>query len=262
MKNIECVDLIYDLSQVENFFERVWNRLDKDQLNMVQHVHRDKWVDNGKNKTTCLGKRFIKNNSFPEFKRKLQRLEGPACSYYIEDDENEERLLSEKGMAIYAIVNPRAGIEAFHHLNRNATSLLIDQVDTGSIGKKSFYKKMKTLRWTLDSNLHKFPGEKQLMILDLDQKSEFDLVAQTMKDAGIEPVLITETFGGYHFILDRHRLNPLQSKTLYEKLYNRTFQEPNVRGEMVTKKVVDFLNDGATPIPGTKQGGFCVKIVK
>ena len=85
------------------------------------------------------------------------------------------------------------------------------------------------------------------IVVDLDLKSKFSMIKQELITQGIIVKVIIETRGGYHFLIKTDLLTSEMKKYIYTNLKKNKF--------------VDILKNPFSPVPGTYQGGFKVKLI-
>lgn len=154
--------------------------------------------------------------------------------------------LPPESLAVYFSVNPRnleeAGLET--------TTYMISQMRSkntyaaASLDKEFF------------SNAQKFQ-KKQYIVLDLDYKPRYEEIKVLLVMHSIAPKIVIETRGGFHFLVSVDTLTRDAGMFIHKVLAKMTFttDDGNV------KNLVDILSNPFSPLPGTIQGGFKVKMV-
>lgn len=160
-------------------------------------------------------------------------------SGYSSDD------LPPESLAVYFSVNPRdlekAGLETTTYM---VSQLTLKNTEAAASLDREFL-----------SNAQKFQ-KKKYIVLDLDYKPRYDEVKALMIKHSITPKIVIETRGGFHFLVSVDTITREAGIFIYKELAAMTFSA----GETV-KNLVDILSNPFSPLPGTVQGGFKVRMV-
>lgn len=107
-------------------------------------------------------------------------------------------------------------------------------------------------------------GKKDLLVIDLDVKSEYDRIRSKLRELEVTPLMVVETHGGYHITITNESLkaNKEAAKYLYRELNNEMFSSVNSLGEPIKKHVADLHNNPFSAVPGCYQGGFKTRIIE
>jgi hypothetical protein len=155
----------------------------------------------------------------------------------IKDVEYKSRIqgFPEDSYVTYIDLNPKSLIKAFGELVKYGIDLITqNQTDAlKGIGREWY------------ACCHRNNSRKLFVLIDVDVKRE-EILNDIIKKLGSNILYIAETHGGFHFIV---RKNKESSKIIYEQI------QPSYPYTIEVKKEVQ------TPIPGTMQGGFEVKLI-
>jgi hypothetical protein len=149
-------------------------------------------------------------------------------------------------MVIYMFINPRQLLSAGCDIEKMLNKKLIKNVTERNDAMFS------SLLDDINSALCKTEHVKRFSTIDVDDKKLYDEVYSSMMSMLCEPRMVIETRGGYHFIMECDDFKT-HGRELYAMMASINRRE--------NKMLVEFLRDPQTPIPGTYQGGFLVKII-
>lgn len=149
-------------------------------------------------------------------------------------------------MVIYMFINPRQLLSAGCDIEKMLNKKLIKNVAERNDAMFS------SLLDDINSAICKTEHVKRFSTIDVDDKKLYDEVYSSMMSMLCEPQMVIETRGGYHFIMECNDFKT-HGRELSTMITNINKRE--------NKILVEFLRDPQTPIPGTYQGGFLVKII-
>ena len=159
---------------------------------------------------------------------------------YSDDD------LPPESLAVYFSVNPRnleeAGLETATYI---FSQLRLKNTEVAASLDKEFLR-----------NAQKFQ-KKQYIVLDLDYKPRYEEIKALLIKHLITPKIVIETRGGFHFLVSIDTITRDAGMFIHKVLANMTFTTDDGK----VKNLVDILSNPFSPLPGTIQGGFKVKMV-
>ncbi len=192
--------------------------------------------------------------------------------------------VSQKSLVVYTTLNPKSALRGWMRTNELLMEALIKDIYSGdglSHDNARFIRKLESRRITETT---KCVSEKRYLDLDVDSKEYpyLDYVMYVIRDVmgfipeigaktGFKETAIIETRGGYHVVLDKHKMSKPMNRILWESIQAKSFEyagktwpntyvEDNVDGKPVTKTWISVIADTQVPTPGTIQGGYNVHI--
>lgn len=225
--------MIYDLSEVLGFFQKILEPLADFQTYLMLAIARKKYEPTlVKSSQIVLGRHIIKTVPV-EPMEKLIKLSNSLKETYFKNEK-----VPDHAKAIYICINPTDTIKAYHEFLKKTNQYIHDFLKNPELDKTP----MKSLDRVWFGCLQASATRGRYLIIDLDNKEQFKDIFDQLEQSWIKS--ITETRGGYHFILERN-----------EKSAKKVFME--------VQKIenVEITRHGITPIVGTLQGGFKVRDV-
>lgn len=140
-------------------------------------------------------------------------------------------------LVLYITDNPRNQPEAFQSFMESMTEAMRSN-DNFRAFKNNFFRNVRGF-------VHGSLGEKNFLVLDVDDKELENSVKKLIHEHKLDTI-VTETHGGFHVLIQNKSLNNSQRRAIVK------FCEDN---DSVTR---DF--NRSSPIPGTIQGGYQVKM--
>jgi hypothetical protein len=162
---------------------------------------------------------------------KLWQLEVPIGAYRGADD----LTVPQECLAVYISLNPRDLRKVFLKGIKHFAGLLED-IDVNP----------KNPRQEIMNVIQTTQGTKHYHVFDLDSKN-LNLL-QECREIVSGHCSVIQTRGGYHFLVNQSAVKEklIDSPSWYMYLKNRA----------------DVVGDCLSPIPGTYQGGYCVRLIK
>ena len=251
--------MIYDIIQVIQFEGLFIHPHNENEATIVYVAARKKYDSSLASNIGSMNRTIVTK------KDKLEDIVNSLNTKYFLDN---KMLIDEKALAVYMSINPR-------NTHKSASTLAKHIIDSLYENKTiDYYKipsKFKTILQSTSTN-------KIYTVLDVDNKTYYNNVLDILEIYSIVPYCIIETRGGYHFIIKHENLSNIRKKT---DITNKCICSNKIRCEhimtfgeyihkiMITwrhtdapdKAVIEYLRDGFSPIPGTIQGGFKVKLL-
>jgi hypothetical protein len=220
--------LVHDPTQVQLFLDLVGHEGPL----LIYQAARTKYCKTLAKANVCFNRRLIRTTS-----TFLHTLQTMVC----------EPDIPIEAVATYCSVNPRDLYAAGAATVQAATSAVLTHrtFDTVAVLDKTFLS---------EAQKHQ---HRRFIVVDLDCKDYFAEVSADLASHHITPKFIIETRGGYHIVIDKEQVTGGAGKFVYTQLAKRTF----VNADGQTKSLVDVLSNPFSPIPGTVQGGFPVRIL-
>lgn len=237
--------VVGDKDELKRFFECVLAPLEDDHVYTIFSVARKKWDtrDELSRSEEALMRKILKAYDFETFYRTLKKFEVPKEALV---DRNTKESIKSDVIGYYIDITPKSvarGMELF--ITEGVRDLL------GTRTNKAQLSHLKGVEGKLFSCVARSNSKKQYKILDVDIRFPWVLseCMNILKENDIPIRWVSQTRGGYHIII------PVGPKIA--ELYKVAW--PKIQ-EKYGEKIE--LNDRATPIPGTWQGGHLVKQVK
>lgn len=153
--------------------------------------------------------------------------------------DDEGKSLPGDCLVLYITDNPRNQAEAFQSFMESMTEAMRSH-DNFRVFKNNFFRNVRGF-------VHGSLGAKNFLVLDVDDKDLENGVKKLIQEHKLNTI-VTETHGGFHVLIENKSLTNVQRCAIVK------FCEDN---DSVTK---DF--NRSSPIPGTIQGGYKVKMRK
>lgn len=247
--------MIYDISQVKKFQNLF---LDNHKVNesAIIYVAARKKYDKSLPKNIGLMNRTLITKDDEDLS---DHITNQMDKEYYDDN---GKIISKNALAVYMCINPRDIKEAAANLAKYIITALLKNT----------------------TNLHLIPSEfrtivqqtvsrKLYTVLDVDSKKIYPQVIVELNKYNILPYCVLETRGGYHVILNQKDLNNIRDivcdcakqprcehvMTFGEYMHKVMLHWKNI--EEPDKAAVECAKDPYSPIPGTYQGGFPVKLI-
>lgn len=247
--------MIYDIAQIKKFQNLFLNNHIVNESAILYVAARKKY-----------DKSLISNIGL--MNRTLVTKDDGDLSCHIKDKldkdyyENSGKTINKNALAVYMCINPRNTKEAAANLAKYIITALMKN----------------------STNLHLIPSEfrtivqqtlsrKLYTVLDVDSKLVYPNVMEELKKYEIQPCCIIETRGGYHVILNHKDLDrikrfscecPKQPRCEHVMTFGEYLHKIMLKWtdkDDADKAVVECAKDPFSPIPGTMQGGFPVKMI-
>jgi hypothetical protein len=249
--------LVYDINQIKRYYDLYYNNTQNDEYKfMMALCCRNKYVDYPIDNVMVHRQVVDYNEHFDKFMQKL----------YVYCNDNAFQFPNE-AKVIYISLNPSSMFKSYVEFNemmmKKLTSLSITvKDDIPQIDKSGFSNMNHDLLTCIQKNII----EKRWLLLDIDTK-DATIVAKINEyliTNKIKVNSITETRGGFHYIINQFNLTNEQKKNIFTGfIKDMKKREKNKKGDLIDKNVVDiFASNILTVMPGTIQGGFHVKFIE
>ena len=288
--------LVYDEAQVKQFYElfaapllvKSETTLRNDEKETTTNVPllqdrvmvflllaREKYLRHNDNTTTI---RFTENNLHlprtlisrydpEEFLKLLKRYEVPFGCYTYEDEKKQAHPLPNESLVIYFDLQVKSTLQAFNKLSKSIQDNLAALVQEVAPTETSY--NLCRIQSDLLSQIHASNATAlnvpQYLDLDVDTKDR--TILQSFVQAvwcSIEQAIrvIIETHGGFHIVLNKSEMKSAHNKCLHDFLRDPRMKliAVNCNGQPCTKTHISLVKNPMVPLPGTKQGGFPVKM--
>ena len=212
----EVYNLIYDVEQIKRFAKLI--NCEKSIHNMYLAC-RSKY---GATKQHHRGVQFLNNVDIDQFVDAVRFYEIPYGSYKYNN-----QIIPSSVLVIYCSTNSRSEHKAHTEMMQ--------------LGLNHAFSRQKFNIYSHAISLLSSKHEKiELLTIDVDDKSQYEEVAQFLNSEKIVPLAVVETRGGYHILI--------KAGGNLKKLFMQFGHKHTI-------------SDTACPIPGTIQGGFPVRFV-
>lgn len=246
---MSLLHLIYDREQVIEFHKILPSIEEEDLYYCVSLLARNKYLKpgetslNGINRDdSSLEKRFIDEDNPYDYLRELQNFEVEEGGYV---NFRSKEVIPKHCMALYAYTNPRSFKKANLDFLRDTT----DKALQGhSYEGRKLHKK-------LLSYLVKSKAGTRMMALDVDYKDGALESWVSLFGEYFNVFNVVETRGGYHILFDP---GTAQDIDWHKEISEAANVACRAQG---SSTAVELKSDAMTPIPGTYQGGFQVKLL-
>ncbi len=249
--------MIYNIEQVKLFQSLFMNNHNKDESSIIYVAARKKY-DQSLSKNIGLTNRTIITNK--DILHDI--INSNFDKTYFTD--NKEKINS-NALAVYMSINPRNTRLAAANLSKHIIDSLVEtkkKIDYHLIPSK-----FRTIVQQTCTN-------KPFSVLDVDNKEYYNQILDILKTYDIQPYAIIETHGGYHIVLHHKNLSNLIKNNNCDCEKNTRCEHIMSFGEYVhkimlkwvdnnnpDKAVVEYHKDPYSPVAGTYQGGFPVKLI-
>jgi hypothetical protein len=226
--------IINDIDILDDFVYNVLPRLQDNECFYVCLFARSKYAKNedGSNKFPHIKtdkaqlKRFIINKP-EDLYRKLKQCECEVGSYKTKDNED----IPQESLAPYITVNPRNHKKALFDLSKALIKILECEGTNFNVHQEAL------------SAIQRAKSRTVFATFDLDSK-EPEHLEKVLSYVNRDAVLVLETRGGYHLLIDPVRVSSLYKKTFYNNITKLPFIDNDAGSDLMI------------PIPGCHQGGF------
>lgn len=161
---------------------------------------------------------------------KIRQLECPEGTYL-----QKQTPIPQECLALYITPNPRDMYKATRQ-----SLILFAQLLTQSYNGYNPHQEVM-------SCIQKSPGRKIFFDLDFDDQKYEEILPELLKFINLECISILLTRGGFHVLIELHKIHKSYVKTWYQNLTNNFS--------------IDIKGDNMIPIPGSFQGGFVPKLL-
>jgi hypothetical protein len=247
--------MIEDIASAERFAAMFCSNFGKDECGFAYMCARKKYDPS------------LQNGRYGSLDRALiypdEKMTDVVCKLMQQEHYTKnDTLISKDALICYASLNTRSTKKA-------AVTLAKYIID--SIADTSKDAKFHTLASRFKTLVHASTGSHLWCTLDVDHKSFLPQVMTMLADYSVTPCCTIETRGGYHVVVPR---SSLSNKTVGDDEKLAVREGRRTFGEFVykhmskwehpddpSKEAVQFMKDGFSPVPGTRQGGFLVRFV-
>lgn len=220
---------IWDAKQIENYCDLI-GTVDGQFMLMLQTRPKYAPVGEKKGKEVCI-KQYLCNYESKNVLKKIEAFEVRKGCYLDNDGNPIDRDL----FVVYLSDNPRDTKAAFQQFMEGFARVVNNPQQLSAFVDNTYT--------NLRSYLHS-KAQKKFLVLDVDDKNLEASLRILLVTNNIKCITV-ETRSGFHVLLYNHILSPAQ-----RKIVNDWCQEYEVSAEFIR----------ATPVPGTIQGGFPVKL--
>jgi hypothetical protein len=161
---------------------------------------------------------------------KIMQLECPIGAY-----QQRDLIIPQEALALYITVNPRDLWKASFEGLKDLASRIQAQ------------NKFMNPQQEVMSSIQRTKGKTHYVVFDIDVKDDGELIKSLRHSINDSAVVILETRGGYHVIVDPAAVWPEYKNIWYKAL--------------ASISDVDQKGDIMIPVPGTHQGGFTPKFI-
>jgi len=227
-------EILYDEDMALSFINEVMYPLKQDEWFYGCLFARKKYAPElvKSNDRTQLN-RFIVNKK-EHIVPKVKRMEIPLGGWMLKDHE-----VPKEALVFYINPNPRDMKKAVRTLGKKCWSLT---EGNGSSVVREAYSAVQQSRGTGSFLTIDVDGE------GLKKDTLFGKMSDILDDSGIEKCHIIETRGGYHLLIDNKLITDSKVKSFIIK-------------ELKREGLADKVGDMLSPMPGTIQGGFPVRLI-
>ncbi|WP_372370544.1 hypothetical protein [Candidatus Uabimicrobium sp. HlEnr_7] len=242
-------NFIHCEQQLKQFCQQILPPLEKDEVIVLFLKARKKYASE-LSSDKLLQRRVIKN--YKLFMPKLKQFNCQIGSY----QDNDEKNIPQNACVIYCTVNPCSTLTATKNLISLYSEYLFNLVK-----KPDQWSNILRIYSTTANKIQSSRARKYYIDID------FDVVDKTLGKKYVQRFLdvisevhhhIIETRGGYHILLLRSSLTPEIGRKMHQKTH---ILDSEGKKELGDKFEVIINPETTIPVPGTKQGGFAVRII-
>jgi hypothetical protein len=248
-------NLIHDEKEIKKFYDLFYKGTfgeDSDIVYMISKSFRAKYSIENKNIRTndsMFARKIIKTDDYNKFLNLIKQY-----NYEIDKD------LPAECCVLYATLNPRSTFKALTEFMEKMNKWMYNTITT-----KKMDQSIRNIDSIVKSCIQNQSHQQLYIQLDLDVKNDtyMCIVKEFCEENNIIPKCVIETHGGFHYIIDSENLSNQQKKEIFTgRLKKLTYDAHDRNGKNIIKNVVDIISKNPmSPIPGTYQGGFKVRIV-
>lgn len=158
-------DLIYDLTEVKNFVERMLGFLEDDEINILLLTARKKWCPELSRSEEMMGRELIKDNNTDKILRKIKKIGCTKNGIYV--DRNTLKEIPIDCLAIYCLLDPRSTLKGYSEFITDINKWIYESFKGEP--KLELYRRMDT---KLFSAIHKNRSRALYFTVDIDKKDE------------------------------------------------------------------------------------------
>ena len=248
---MDFYNFIYCEKQLQQFVSQILFPFVEDEVVILFLAARKKYAPQLPIKKEFLQRKVVsKRDSF------IRKLKQFNCQHGAYHDENGSDL-PEDACVIYCTVNPRSTIVAAKNLISTLAEYLFALTTDASQRKKFTGIHQKTL-----SEIQKSRARKHYVDIDfdvVDKQAGKKYVGDFLQTIADTKHHIIETRGGYHILIEKQTITSDIGRVMYKKIEALNREGKQHLGE----KFEAIINrQDMLPIPGTKQGGFGVRILE
>lgn len=243
-------NFIYCEKQLQKFVSQILFPLVEDEVVLLSLAARKKYAPQLSIKKEFLQRTIVSKRD--SFIRKLKQFNCQYGGYNKESDVD----IPEEACVIYCTINPRSTIVAAKNLISTLAEHLF-KLTTDDEHRKKF----QNLHQTTLSEIQKTRARKHYVDIDfdvVDKQAGRKYVTAFLQIIANAKYHIIETRGGYHILIEKKTITSDIGRVMYKQLevINREGQQH------LGEKFEAIINrHDMLPIPGTKQGGFGVRIL-
>jgi len=230
------MEMIWSEKQISDFINVVFPELLNDEVLIMLVCARKKYCEILPRSEEILDRKIIRTNDKTRIIQKIKKL--ASQKFFI----NEELEIPHHAKAIYVDLNPKSVIKAYSVFTKEVNDQIYNLIRTLLNGNEPDFNFFRKLDIRFFSAIHRSTSRHLYWLIDVDVK-DTNLVNKIIEMLHGYVKCVTETRGGYHIIV---RVSNESSKIIFTELKG--------------KEHIEVHKQCLTPIPGTLQGSFPVKI--
>lgn len=243
-------NFITDETELRRFYDMVLKPLEVNEGYFLILAARKKYLEEGStvvmSNTDVIERKIVRHYEFDRLVKNMVKLGIPENFYKSKSNEPYPY----NSYVMYVTINPRDLQKAMLTTSQNYIKSIYD------MGKsETELEKARHIDTIMFSEVQSAKGTPHYLDIDLDVKNE-EYLNRVISIMGRSKLIVVETRGGYHILIDKNKIDNSVKNTFYRDLekYSKELKL------IYDKDVLEFKPDSMLPIPGTSQGGFTVRI--